>query len=275
MKVTVLLENTACTPDLKAAHGLSLYVETPRHHILFDMGPSAAFAENAQALGVDLEGVDVAFLSHGHYDHAGGLDLFCRRNSRAKIYLHAQALGPYYSTGRGEPRYIGVDPEITAHRGRLVLCPGDLVIDDELQVFSSIQTDDYPTAANLSLKVQAAEGLIPDPFLHEQNLLITAGGKTVLAAGCAHRGVVNILRRAEQLLGRSPDAVFSGFHLYNPATGQSEPRELIEAVAEELSARPDTRYYTGHCTGQEAFDILKEKLGDRLSYMGGGSVFTL
>lgn len=274
MKVTVLLENTACAGGIKAAHGLSLYLETPAHRILFDMGPNAAFAENAQTLGVDLERVDIAFLSHGHYDHAGGLDLFCRRNSAAKIYMHPGALGSYWSTGRGEPRYIGVDQAGRAHRDRFVLCGDGQVIDGELRVFSDIRTADYPTSANLSLKERTEEELRPDPFLHEMDLLVTAEGKTVLVAGCAHRGVVNILRRAEELLGRSPDYLFSGFHLYNPATGQPEPEELLRAVAEELAARP-TRYFTGHCTGEAAFSVLKERLGDQLSYMGGGMTFAL
>ena len=125
MKIAVLLENTACPEGIKAAHGLSLYLETPGHKLLFDMGPNAAFAGNAQTLGVDLERVDIAFLSHGHYDHAGGLDLFCRRNSAAGIYVQAAALAPCWSAGKGEPRYIGVPRSGLAHRDRFILCRGD------------------------------------------------------------------------------------------------------------------------------------------------------
>ena len=122
--------------------------------------------------------------------------------------------------------------------------------------------------------MEGREGLVPDTFAHEQDLLVTAEGKAVLIAGCAHRGIVNILRRCEELLGRSPDYLFAGFHLHDPATGRPEPEALLRAVAEELAARP-TRYFTGHCTGEAAYGVLKERLGDQLSHMGGGMTFAL
>ena len=96
MKVTLLLENNACRADVKQEHGLSMHVATDRHNILFDMGPNAMFLENAETLGVDVKAVDVAFLSHAHDDHAGGLELFCKRNDRASVYLQKEAWGEYY-----------------------------------------------------------------------------------------------------------------------------------------------------------------------------------
>ena len=96
VRVTALLENTAGRAGLCAAHGLSLYIETPRHKILFDMGPGDEFLSNAEKLGVDLTAVDLAVLSHGHDDHGGGLAAFCRVNDHAPIYLHRSAFGPYY-----------------------------------------------------------------------------------------------------------------------------------------------------------------------------------
>ena len=102
---------------------------------------------------------------------------------------------------------------------------------------------------------------------------IAAASLAVLMAGCAHRGIVNILRAAEGILGRSPDCVFSGLHLFNPGTGAAEPRELVEAVGRELARREGTVYRTGHCTGAEAYGILKELLGGRMDYMSAGTVF--
>ena len=100
-------------------------------------------------------------------------------------------------------------------------------------------------------------------------------GKTVLFAGCAHSGIINIINRAEDILGRAPDYVFAGFHLYNPSLGQSEPRALVDAVGERLRARKATRYVTGHCTGDDAYAWLRETLGDRLAYMATGTTFTI
>ena len=113
MKIVTLLENTACDAGLCAAHGLSLYIETPKHKILFDMGPDARFLDNAKKLGVDLSAVDIAVLSHGHYDHGGGLRAFCEINSQADIFIHTDAFGDFYAVEEGkEPRYIGLDPEL-------------------------------------------------------------------------------------------------------------------------------------------------------------------
>ena len=109
---------------------------------------------------------------------------------------------------------------------------------------------------------------------HEQNLLVTAWGKSVLFAGCAHRGIVNILAGAKERLGRLPDAVFGGFHFFelDPADPRSE--ELLRATGEEL-AKGDTVYYTGHCTGEYAFDALRGILGGRLRGISSGAVIDL
>ena len=109
MKVITLLENTACGTHLTAARGLSLYVETKSHNILFDMGPGPEFLRNAAALGASIPAVDTAILSHGHSDHGGGLSAFCEENRQANIYLRQAALGAYYAVLPGQdPGYIGL-----------------------------------------------------------------------------------------------------------------------------------------------------------------------
>ena len=92
---------------------------------------------------------------------------------------------------------------------------------------------------------------------------------------CAHCGIVNILKSAEEVLGRAPEAVFAGFHLYNPSLAASEPDALVDAVGEKLREDKVAHYFTGHCTGKEAYARLKAKLGDRLGEMPAGSDFTV
>lgn len=274
MKITTLLENTSCRGDVVHAHGLSQYAETKNHKILFDMGPGPAVLDNARALGVDLTAVDTAVLSHAHDDHSGGLAAFLAANKTARVYVSRLAFGDYYAMGEGDaPVFIGMPEEVRPLVDRLTLTGDELRIDGELRLFSDVKTTDYRSRANDKLREKRGEEYPLDEFRHEQSLLICEGGKAVLLAGCSHRGIVNILRRAEELLGRSPDAVFAGFHLYSPGTGETEPRELVEAVGRELLARQGTVYYTGHCTGREAYAVLKERMGDRLRYMtGGGTV---
>lgn len=275
MKITVLLENEACRADMKHEHGLSMHIETADRRVLFDMGPNAMFLENAEALGVDIKAVDVAVLSHAHDDHSGGLALFCKRNDHAPIYLQKNVWGDYWVVTPKKCEYAGMDRALHKYDGRFRLVEGVTRVDDELTLFSGGMGRDYWSHANDSLREKQGEDYPLDRFLHEQSLLVTEGGKTALFAGCAHNGIVNILRRAEEVLGRAPDAVLAGFHLYSPSQGRSEPRALVEAIARELAARENTVYYTGHCTGQEAFAVLQETLGERLRAMHGGSVIEI
>jgi 7,8-dihydropterin-6-yl-methyl-4-(beta-D-ribofuranosyl)aminobenzene 5'-phosphate synthase len=118
MHITALVENTAVRDELGSEHGLSLYIETDNHKILFDSGAADTFAKNAALLGVDLSAVDIAFLSHAHYDHGGGLKTFLSLNGSAKVYVGETAFDGYYANEikAGEQtarrRYIGLEPAL-------------------------------------------------------------------------------------------------------------------------------------------------------------------
>ena len=109
MRITCLMENISHHEELKCQHGLSLYIETKQHKILLDTGADATFAENAEKLGVNLKDVDIAFLSHGHYDHAGGISRFLQLNHHAKVYIKKEAFEDYCHNGSEGYQYIGVD----------------------------------------------------------------------------------------------------------------------------------------------------------------------
>lgn len=271
MRIVTLVENT-CQPGLGCAHGLSVYAQTSKHRILFDAGPDGALLlSNAEKLGIDLKGVDIAVLSHGHYDHAGGLRSFMEANSSAKVYIHTlAATRGHYATEDVGWRKIGLDESIlNDHSGRIVLTDGCLQIDDELTLFSDIKTADFVSGSNSSLFEECGGMYVPDPFHHEQNLLINEGGRLHLLAGCAHRGIINILRRATELGGRAPDTVFSGFHLTNPGLKRDLPEPFVRSVGTELKKYPCI-YYTGHCTGANPYAVLKDVLGARANYLSGG-----
>ena len=181
----------------------------------------------------------------------------------------------YYVVTPTKCAFIGLDPKLHEYADRFVMAEGVTKLDEELTLFSGIRTHDLLSEANATLREKVGGDYPRDAFRHEQDLLVTEHGKTVLFAGCAHSGIVNIINRAEDILGRAPDYVFAGFHLYNPSLGQSEPRALVDAVGERLRARKATRYVTGHCTGDDAYAWLHETLGDRLAYMATGTTFTI
>ena len=270
MKIVTLLENTSRRPGLTPARGLSLYVETARRKVLFDMGPDASFLENARALGIDLAAVDTAVLSHGHSDHGGGLAAFCAVNGKAKIHLRREALGAYYAVLPGqEPNYIGL-PETEGLAERFVFTGDQEDLGDGLTLFSGVEDDKALRAVAPKLQEKTGAGFRPDGFAHEQHLLVEEGGRAALLAGCGHLGIVNTLRAAERRLGRRPGAVFGGFHLFELAPGAPEAEALVNATAAEL-AKGTTVYYTGHCTGDWAYGRLREVLGDRMRAMDCGA----
>jgi len=269
MKITVLMENQSVREGISCAHGLSLYIETAHHKILMDAGPDSGFAQNAQALGIDLAAVDTVVLSHGHYDHAGGLGEFMRINDSARIFAASHYDAPHYDM---LGKYIGVEPVIAGHP-RITVLDEDLVIDEEITILgfrSAEVVEDAGTAGMTEGSVDAFRKitLSPEKFIHEQDLLITDGGSRVLFSGCSHRGIVNI---ANWAIPYRPDAVFGGFHLMGV---KKEDFSMLDHIAEEL-LKTGLTFYTGHCTGAEQFAYLKELMKDRLYYAAAGAVFEI
>lgn len=259
MKITTLIENTSLREDLASEHGLSLYIETATHNILFDAGQTGAFADNAKKLGIDLQNVDICILSHGHYDHGGGLQRFLEINDHAPVYLSRHAFGEYFSSGKyiglnpaleGNPRLISVGDVLEIAEGITLCSCNDLVRPFSFGVFGqSVRKNGIHT---------------DDRYLHEQYLLLEEQGKKIAFSGCSHKGVLNILHWLK------PDVFFGGLHFI-----RMDPvgRELADALHQ--LRKFSTRYFTGHCTGQEQYTLLKNFLGDRIDYLHTGTVIEL
>lgn len=274
MRICVLAEDRTLEPAFGCEHGLSLYVEAAGKRVLFDMGQTDLFLQNAGRMGVDLSLVDFAVLSHGHYDHGGGLTAFLHCNKQAPVFVQRKAWEEHYARRPGgRVDDIGLSsPDVDA--GRLRLLDGDGEPADGWRLFSSVAERRLLSASNEVLLIREGEDFCPDPFWHEQNLLIEAEGRRVLLAGCAHRGIVNIMERAEELSGGVMDVVIGGFHLSNPRDGGCESETLLKAIAKELTVRP-TRYYTCHCTGEAAFRQLQPLMRGQLQDIRAGSVVNL
>lgn len=263
MKIYTLMENTSFSPEFAAEHGLSLYIETKKHKILFDIGQTEKFASNAEKLGIDLSQVDTAVLSHGHYDHGGGIRRFLELNDKAPVYLSRYAFGDYY---HGEERYIGLDQSLKGN-DRLIFTEDELEMDGELTFCSCNDKECAFPLDSAGLTEKTDGGFIPDVFLHEQYLVIREDGKKVVISGCSHKGILNIVNWLQ------PDVLVGGFHFMGQAVSM-EGNPVLDRAAEVLMAR-DTLYYTGHCTGQEPFAYLKKRMGERLRYLAAGQSVTI
>lgn len=274
MIIKTLVENTSISKKFKNEHGLSLYIKTNKHDILFDLGASNLFFENANTLSVDVLEIDTIVISHGHYDHAGGLEKILELNSKANIYIKKDAFNNFYSNREGEMVYIGLAKNLLdkalIESQRIIVSRDCHIIDEELELYSKLETKNYLPEGNKDLFKKDSDFLIPDDFSHEQYLIIKEGNKTILLTGCAHKGIVNIVEEFIKLKNYSPDYVIGGFHLLKEPMRSSKGQRRIEEIAKYLKG-VGAKYYTCHCTGNKAYKILKEILGDRIEYLSTGS----
>ena len=269
IKIIVLLENTTKSTKVKCKHGLSLYVETKSHKILFDMSPNDLFLKNSKSLGIDISAIDIAIISHGHIDHCGGLKYFLENNKKAKIYLRLQAVEKHYVKLLKIPFNIGINNALVS--GDRFIFTNDIhKIDDEILLFSNSKGKFLSPKSNDNLFTKRNGKIIQDDFCHEQNLLITSKENQILFCGCAHSGIVNIISQAKNITGKEPTAVIGGFHLYEPIKKRYESDKYIDNVAIAL-AKEKSSYYTCHCTGKKAYEKMKKCLGTRLTYLQTGA----
>lgn len=273
MRIVNLIENTEGAEGCLYEHGLSFYIETKNHRLLVDTGASAAFIHNAEILGIDLTKVDTVILSHGHYDHSGGILPFVEMNPTAKIYMQKNAAADYYHKNATVEKYIGIDKNIT-NLSQVVWVDGNLVVDDELELFSGVTGRRLWPQGNLELKELVDGAFLQDEFSHEQYLVVKDEGKKLLVSGCAHNGVLNILGKYRELYGENPYAMISGFHMRKKTDYKKEDVVVMEETAKEL-CNIDTMFYTGHCTGEFPFEVMKKILGEQLTYVHSGEEITM
>lgn len=265
IKIVTLMEDNLCEKGLVAEHGLSVYVETAKHKLLIDTGQSDKTWDNARQKGIDLKSIDTVILSHGHYDHSGGLMTFASLNPDALIYLRSNVGGDYYSCKEDGEKYIGINKDIFKIPN-IQLVSENIKIDEELSLFTGVKPNRLWPKGNRLLHEKIGEEYVQDTFSHEQYLAIQYDkNQYALISGCAHNGILNILDTFRKLYGTEPAIVVSGFHMIQQKYTDADLQE-IRSVAEELVAM-DTVFYTGHCTGTVAFEILKEVMGEKLKNM--------
>ncbi len=252
MKITSLIENTSAL-GLPTEHGLSLFVEMESACFLFDMGQTDRFAQNARALGVDLNEADFAVISHGHYDHGGGMEAFFAANGHAPVYASRYAFDPYYD---GTDKYIGLDPHWRGSE-RVSLVDGEKEIRKGITLHGGHRLKRIADFDAAGLNMLRDGRFQRDDFRHEQYLLVEENGRRVLFSGCSHRGILNIMRWFR------PDILVGGFHMFRLPTD-----ETLAGYARELDSYP-TEYYTCHCTGVEQFEFMKPRMRS-LRYLSAG-----
>ena len=265
MHLIVLLDNHSDKEIFETEHGLSFYIETGYSKILFDTGQSEAFIHNALKIGVDISDIDYLVLSHGHFDHTGGIENFLQYNQNAKILIRPEALLPKYHGNR----YIGIPPQLKIPEKRMIQIGNNYSIDPVTEVTGNIQVGHPEDTHYEDFFIKAQEGILPDTFRDEVFLTLKVNGKITIITGCSHNGILNIIEMARQHFTEPVGGIFGGFHL------KDSDEQTVKKTAEFLNAANIERIVTGHCTGMENFLILRRYCKAQVSYSFTGNAYSL
>jgi 7,8-dihydropterin-6-yl-methyl-4-(beta-D-ribofuranosyl)aminobenzene 5'-phosphate synthase len=264
MRIQILSDNKKLHNILENEHGLCIYIETDNYKCLLDTGASDKFLQNADSLEVDITAIDYVFISHGHSDHIGGLNDFLRINTKAKIVLSKNALTQGFFSNRNGFKNISSKIDIHNIEDRFVFVDSETVFENEIHVFPCQVCCNPLPIANKTLLKKTDNEMIADDFNHE--LIVCFGcNEMIVYSGCAHCGILNILDSVKQIIGKPISIVLGGFHLLDGYEGQYETEFEINKLGDDLKLQyPNTKFYTGHCTGENVFQLLKNKLKNKL-----------
>ena len=265
--ITVLTDNNPAE-GLLCEWGLSFHIGYGGKRYLLDTGSTDAFAANALALGIDLAAVDVAVLSHAHYDHTGGTAAFLAANPKAPVYLSPSARENCWSRHGLKMKYIGL-PEGILQSERMVREDGIISLDRGVWIVphSGCCRDRKKVARKSGLFVRKGWRFVPDDFAHERSLVFRAAKGLVVLNSCSHTGPEAIIQEVEAAVpGEKVYAYIGGLHLFRLNAAE------VGKTADRLAESGLEKIYTGHCTGDEAFSVLKEKLGERVELFRPGMI---
>jgi len=275
LRIITLSENTAGTRDLLAEWGLSFLIETEKETILFDTGKTISATYNTDSLAVDVKKTDKIVLSHGHYDHTGGLHQMLRKISKeVEVIAHPDIWSLKYRRRKGEKdKYVGIPfqrQELESLGAIFKLTAEPVKITDNIMTTGAIpMVTDYETI-DTQLFVKTDSGWQPDQLLDDLSLIINTEFGLVVVLGCAHRGMINTLRHAQQLTGvKNIHTVLGGAHLIGA------PKERIRRTIADLKELGVQKLGLCHCTSLPAISILAHEFGEKFFFNITGTIFEL
>lgn len=258
MKITTLIENHG-NPEagLAGEHGLSLLLEADGKKILFDTGQTGEFVKNAQKLSINLQDLDMVFLSHGHYDHTGGVPALIENGYQGKIYAGTGFFGKKYKKlSDGTMKYNGNPfPE---EQYNISMIGKDMQrITEHVILFQNFQRQ--TSFEQLNSKFYLENEKI-DKFADEICLGIETDKGTILLVGCSHVGIVNIMLTVKKRIKKPMIGIVGGTHLVEAG------KEQLEATIQAFKQEPLDFLAVSHCTGEQHIEILKDTFGKKFIY---------
>lgn len=276
MKITVLVENTGPS-ELIIEHGLSLYIEFNDKKYLLDAGPSDSFFKNAHALSIDLDRVDKAVLSHGHYDHGDGFMAFLNQYKDKVVYGAKNIFDDYYSGSGGSVHYIGLSSKLKQMKNRFNTVLKDTKIDEKIYLILDDVSNTKEIGVQKKLYKKVDDVLQPDNFDHELSLVFDTPKGLVICNSCSHAGLESIVDNIKKRLNKPVYAYVGGLHMKstkNHIETSSFTEEQIQNLC--IFIKKNIQYVlTGHCTGNVSYDLLKKYLKDRIDFLTTGKTIEI
>ena len=272
VELTIIADNVTSIPGLALEHGLSIQVIGDGKHILFDTGMGIVLPGNAAALSVDLSQIDDIVLSHGHYDHTGGLPHILEQSTSPRIFIHPDAMGMRYRRLQVPPhKPIGMSPAIaerlSARSFHIVSTTKPTQVTDHVWVTGTIprRTSYEDTGGPFFVDEECH---LPDPIMDDQALWINTAEGIVVILGCAHSGVVNTLDYVAELSGATHfHTIIGGMHLLNASA------ERLESTINALKHYRVKHIAPCHCTGDAPVSLMTKRFPAEFVRVGAGSRF--
>jgi 7,8-dihydropterin-6-yl-methyl-4-(beta-D-ribofuranosyl)aminobenzene 5'-phosphate synthase len=271
MKLLTLVENTSTGGILKSEHGLSVLIESDGQYVLFDTGQSDCIIHNAKALNVNLENIDKIVLSHGHYDHVGGLK-YVLQHTKAPIIAHPEIFRKRYSKKGDKLRYIGIEEKeffenLNAHF-QFSSKPTEVIKNVYTTGFVELKTDFEEVDKDFVFELNGT--YIKDDVPDDLSLVLDLKEGLFVVFGCAHRGIINIINHSEKIFNKKVIGFIGGTHL-GPANSLQK-----EKTIEQLHTMQALKIIgPSHCTGIAITCALAKEFPDKILYNNTGTTLDL